>query len=127
MRAIKFKNNDYLDSTGIVHNKVKLNDFFTTVVNEILLDEKIDNEKTNISFKTSSNVCTIQGVIYTTASINKWTTFITISNLMSGYGNLINEESGLVIPVILSSDGTLQCSMDVQANKYYYINITFLI
>lgn len=40
-KAIKFKNNIYLDSTGIVHNKIKLNEVLDDI-NEVIKDIEAD-------------------------------------------------------------------------------------
>ena len=45
MRAIKFKNNDYLDSTGIVHKKVKL----FNILSNLIKTTKSSNETSTYS------------------------------------------------------------------------------
>lgn len=45
MRAIKFENNDYLDSTGIVHNKVKL----FNILSNLIKTTKSSNETSTYS------------------------------------------------------------------------------
>lgn len=129
MRAIKFKNNDYLDSTGIVHNKIILKNFFTTNTAQVEKSDEINNNHTNVSLRKSGNIVSLQGVIYFSTAKSKWTTFMTIPtdyNGVTGYGNLIEEATGKTYPVIVQDNGQVQCSVDItNANAYYYININY--
>lgn len=129
MRAIKFENNDYLDSTGIVHNKIILKNFFTTNTAQIEKSDEINNNHTNVSLRKNGNIVSLQGVVYFSNTKSKWTTFMTIPskyNGATGYGNLIEEATGKTYPVIVQDNGQVQCSVDItNTNAYYYINVIY--
>lgn len=75
-KAVKLKNDNYLDSTSIVHKKKKL----STILEEVTIVETVENEKgTAIKFSDGTMICTLYDVAN-----------ITISK---AYGNLYQDDS----------------------------------
>lgn len=76
MRAIKFKNNDYLDSTGIIHNRNKLSNIIdgTLIWENSNISENFLAQTLNVNLS-KYNEIEIVYYRYPSAVTTKWRTF----------------------------------------------------
>ena len=106
----------------------EVNNKFDVLNNIPILSSYINNENTNINIKEINNLLILSGVIYFTSKPGIWTKFIELPNnyKASGYGNLVEESTGLTKPVIIQNGNEIVMSADLsQVPIYTYINITF--
>ena len=139
MQKINFENKPSTNSPINANNLNLLQDNVEDAINEVdnkldvtaqsvILASCINNLNTNISINQINNLLVLSGVIYFSSKPGTWTKFIDLpSDLqqVSGYGNLIEESTGLTRPVLIQNGGIVMTADLSTAPIYAYINMTF--
>lgn len=115
---------DMNEIKSVVNENASNLDTATQTTSQQLTDlySGIDNSNTNVKIYKRNNIVHFSGVVYFTASPEKWTKLI---QLPTGYygnfscGFLIEESTGIVRPIVIQPNGEVQLTANISSTPIY--------